>query len=65
MLPTVTLRFDSGESIATGKMIASTNGQDLTIGGYPAYYGEFMGSLMWIEKNGRTLTLQAIWSEIG
>ncbi len=65
VLPTVTLRFDSGESIATGKLIASTNGQDLTIGGYPAYYGEFMGSLMWIEKNGRTLTLQAIWSETG
>ncbi|HYI22249.1 MAG TPA: hypothetical protein VEX62_06395 [Candidatus Limnocylindrales bacterium] len=65
VLPTVTLRFDSGESIATGKMIATTNGQDLTIGGFPAYYGEFMGSLMWIEKNGRTLTLQAIWSESG
>ena len=66
MLPTIILRTGDNETIAVGKMIATTNGQDLTIGGFPAYYGEFMGSLMWIEKNGRTLDAAGpVWSETG
>ena len=61
ILPSIVIRSDSGETIETGKLITS-NGRDLTIGGNRAYYGEFMGSLLWIEKGGRTLTIQAIWS---
>ncbi len=65
-LPTVILRTGDNETIAIGKMIATTNGQDLTIGGFPAYYGELMGSLMWIDKSGRTLAIQVpVWSESG
>lgn len=65
VLPTVVAHADGSQSIATGKLIASTNGRDLTIAGYPAYYGELVGSWMWIEKDGRTLAVQAIWSENG
>lgn len=64
ILPSVVIRYESGESIATGKLITS-NGRDLNLGGFPAYYGEFASSLLWIEKGGRTLVVQAIWSETG
>ncbi len=64
VLPSVIIRYESGDSIANGKLISS-NGRDLTIGGFPAYYGEFASSLLWIEKGGRTLVVQAIWSETG
>jgi len=65
VLPTVVVRYESGESIQDGKLIAQGNGRDLTIGGNPAYYGEFAGSLLWIEKGGRTLVVQAIWGRRG
>lgn len=55
------LRHDSGETIQAGKLITA-NGRDLTIAGNPAYYGEFAGSLLYIEKGGgRPLVVQAIW----
>ncbi|CAN5723248.1 hypothetical protein BH24CHL5_BH24CHL5_10140 [soil metagenome] len=60
ILPTVVLRYDSGETIQAGKLITS-NGRDLTIAGNPAYYGEFAGSLLYIEKGGRPLVVQAVW----
>ena len=59
--PTAIVRYDSGETIAAAKMITS-NGRDLTIGGNPAYYGEFAGSLLYIDKGGRILVIQLIWS---
>jgi hypothetical protein len=62
--PSAIIRFDSGESIAAGKIITS-NGRDLTIGGFPAFYGEFAGSLLYIEKGGRVLVIQTIWSLSG
>ena len=62
--PSVIIRYDSGESIATGKVI-TPNGRDLLIGGYPAYYGEFAGSLLYIEKGSRFLVVQTVWSLTG
>lgn len=52
------LRYGEGESIAAGKLVAG-NGQDLTVGGYPAYYGELFGGILYVEKNGQTLVAQA------
>ena len=52
------MRYGTSETIATGKLITS-NGQDLTIGGSPAYYGEFAGGILYVEKGGQTLVLQA------
>lgn len=54
----IVIRYGDGESIAAGKMVTD-NGQDLTIGGSPAYYGELMGGILYIEKAGQTLVLQA------
>lgn len=54
----IVIRYGDGESIATAKLITE-NGQDLTIGGSPAYYGELMGGILYIEKGGQTLVLQA------
>ena len=54
----IVIRYGEGESIAAGKLITE-NGQDLTIGGSPAYYGELMGGILYIEKGGQTLVLQA------
>ena len=62
--PSVIIRYDSGESIASARLI-TTNGRDLVIGGYPAYYAEFAGSLLYIEKGGRVLVVQTVWSLTG
>jgi hypothetical protein len=62
--PSVIIRYDTQESIASGRL-STPNGRDLTIGGNPAYYGEFAGSLLYIKKGGRTLVVQAIWSFSG
>ena len=57
----IVVRSGTDESIATAKMILS-NGVDLTVGGAPAYYGELMGGILYIEKGGQTLVLQAALS---
>ena len=62
--PSVIIRHDSGETIASAKVI-TTNGRDLAISGYPAYYAEFAGSLLYIEKGGRVLVVQTVWSLTG
>ncbi len=62
--PSVIIRYDSGESIEEGKRV-TPNGRDLVIGGYPAYYAEFAGSLLYIEKGGRLLVVQTVWSLTG
>jgi hypothetical protein len=54
----IVIRYGQDESIANAKLIVE-NGEDLTIGGNPAYYGEFMGGILYIEKGGQTLVLQA------
>lgn len=54
----VIIRNGEGETIEAAKMI-TTNGQDLTIGGSPAYYGELMGGILYIQKGDRVLVLQA------
>lgn len=54
----IVIRYGEDESIAVAKMIVE-NGEDLTIGGNPAYYGELMGGILYIEKAGQTLVLQA------
>lgn len=62
--PSVIIRYDSGESIDDGRR-TTPNGRDLVIGGYPAYYGEFAGSLLYIEKAGRVLVVQTVWDLAG
>ena len=54
----IVIRYGENESIEAAKLIVE-NGEDLTIGGNPAYYGEFMGGILYIEKGGQTLVLQA------
>jgi hypothetical protein len=54
----IVIRYGVNEDIATAKMIVD-NGEDLTIGGSPAYYGELMGGILYIAKGGQTLVLQA------
>ena len=63
-VPTIVIRSSPDETIEIGKLI-TTNGRDLTIGGNRAYYGEFSGALLYIEKGGRTLVIQAVWSLTG
>jgi hypothetical protein len=57
--PTVIFRYDTGESIQNAK-IAFPGGRDVTIGGNPAYFVDL--GVLYIEKGGRTLVVQAIWS---
>jgi hypothetical protein len=57
-LKSVVIRTGTGETIATAKLITS-NGQDLTVAGLPAYYGELLGGILYVEKNGQDLVLQA------
>lgn len=59
--PTVIIRYDTGESIQNGKL-AFPDGRDLTIGGNPGFYVEVGGAVLYVEKGGRTLVVQAIWS---
>ena len=54
----VIIRYGEDESIAAAKLIVE-NGEDFTILGNPAYYGEFMGGILYIEKGGQTLVLQS------
>ena len=54
----VIIRNGQGETIEAAKMITS-NGQDLAVGGSPAYYGELMGGILYIQKGDRVLVLQA------
>ena len=61
--PTVIIRYDTGESIA-GAKLAFPGGRDLTIGGSAAYYSD-TASALYIEKGGRSLVLQAVWSLAG
>lgn len=62
--PSVIIRYDSGETIDEGKQV-TPNGRDVVIGGYPAYYAEFAGSLLYIDKDGRVLVVQTVWSLSG
>ena len=54
----IVIRYGEGESISAAKLVVD-NGEDLTIAGNPAYYGELMGGILYIEKAGQTLVLQA------
>jgi hypothetical protein len=54
----IVIRYGEDESIAAAKLVTE-NGVDLTIAGNPAYYGELMGGILYIEKAGQTLVLQA------
>lgn len=59
--PNVIIRYGTAETIANGKLFAP-NGRDLTIGGNPAFFSDITGALLFIEKSGRPLVVQAIWS---
>ena len=54
----IVIRYGVDESIAAAKLVID-DGEDLTINGNPAYYGELMGGILYIEKTGQTLVLQA------
>ncbi|HUP82732.1 MAG TPA: hypothetical protein VM284_00905, partial [Candidatus Limnocylindria bacterium] len=54
----IVIRYGENESISAAKLVID-NGEDLTIAGNPAYYGELMGGILYIEKAGQTLVLQA------
>ena len=54
----IVIRYGENESISAAKMVVD-NGEDLTVAGNPAYYGELMGGILYIEKGGQTLVLQA------
>lgn len=58
--PSVVIRYGTAETIANAKLVAP-NGRDLTIGGNPAYFTDFAGALLYMEKAGRTFVVQAIW----
>ena len=60
--PTVIIRYDTGETIATAKQVFTQGARDLTVGGSPAYYASAPSTLLFIEKGGRPLVVQAIWS---
>lgn len=62
--PSVVIRYDSGETIDEGKTL-TPNGRDVVIGGYQAYYAELAGSLLYIDKDGRVLVVQTVWSLSG
>ena len=55
----IVMRIGQGETLQVAKLIASTNGQDLTVAGLPAWYGEFLGGILYVERNGNSLVLQA------
>lgn len=54
----IIIRNGQGETIEAAKMITS-NGQDVVIAGLPAYYGELLGGILYIQKGDRMLVLQA------
>jgi len=58
IFPIFVLRFGFGETIEAAKMIIS-NGRDLTISGLPAFYGELMGGILYVERGSDTLVVQA------
>jgi hypothetical protein len=59
IFPIFVVRFGcQGESIEVAKMITS-EGRDLTIAGLPAYYGEPLGGILYVERGGDTLVIQA------
>ena len=58
MFPIFVIRVNSGETIEAAKMI-TTNGRDLTIGGLPAYYGELMGGILYVQRGSDTFVIQA------
>lgn len=57
VLPVV-IRYGDGETIDAAKLIVE-DGVDVTIGGFRAFYGEIMGGILYIEKDGQTLVLQS------
>jgi hypothetical protein len=58
LFPIFVLRIGTGETIDAAKMITE-NGRDLTIGGLPAYYGEFMGGILYVQRGSDSLVVQA------
>jgi hypothetical protein len=60
-LTNLTMRTETGD-LATAKMILG-EAQDITIGQYPAVIGSFMGILLYIQKGGDQLVLQAVLIE--
>lgn len=61
-IPSVTVRFDSGESLDAARMIL-TEPEDISVAGNPAVFGEFMGHLLYVQEGDRVLVFQAIWGE--
>jgi hypothetical protein len=58
IFPIYVVRFGFGETIEAARMITQ-NGRDLTIAGLPAYYGELMGGILYVERGSDTLVVQA------
>lgn len=55
------MRTEQGD-LATAKLILGES-QDITIGQYPAVIGSFMGILLYIQRGGDQLVLQAVLIE--
>lgn len=59
-IPSITIRFDSGETLDAARMILDQP-EDITVAGNPAVFGEFMGSLLYVQEGDQVLVFQAIW----
>ena len=60
-LTALSMRTEQGD-LATAKMILS-EARDITVGQYPAVVGGFMGVLLYIQRGGDQLVLQAVLIE--
>ncbi len=56
----VVIRFGFGQTLDDARAILS-DGRELTILDSPAYYGQLAGSVVYIERGGETIVIQAIW----
>jgi hypothetical protein len=61
-IPSVSIRFNSGETLDAARMILEEP-EDITIAGNPAVFGEFMGSLLYVQEGGNVLVFQALWDK--
>jgi len=62
MLPSIVYRVDSGEDIASAKAASEMlgyEGSDTQVAGNPAFYAKLMGAILYVEKGGHTLVVQA------
>jgi hypothetical protein len=61
-IPSISIRFNSGETLDAARMILEEP-EDVTVAGNPAVFGEFMGSLLYVQEGGNVLVFQAIWDK--